>query len=37
VIVMITGEEDPTVMARAFQAGDEFFLFKLSTAASYCD
>jgi CheY-like chemotaxis protein len=28
VIVMITGEEDRTVMARAFQAGVEFFLFK---------
>jgi len=28
VIVVITGEEDPTVMARAFQAGVEFFLFK---------
>jgi CheY-like chemotaxis protein len=28
VIVMITGEEDRTVMARAFQAGAEFFLFK---------
>jgi CheY-like chemotaxis protein len=28
VIVMITGEEDRTVMARAFEAGVEFFLFK---------
>jgi CheY-like chemotaxis protein len=28
VIVIITGEEDRTVMARAFQAGVEFFLFK---------
>jgi CheY-like chemotaxis protein len=28
VIVMITGEEERTVMARAFQAGVEFFLFK---------
>ncbi len=28
VIVMITGEEDRTVMTRAFQAGVEFFLFK---------
>ena len=28
VIVMITGEEDRTVMARAFAAGVEFFLFK---------
>jgi len=28
VIVMIIGEEDRTVMARAFQAGVEFFLFK---------
>jgi CheY-like chemotaxis protein len=28
VIVMITGEDDRTVMARAFQAGVEFFLFK---------
>jgi PleD family two-component response regulator len=25
---MITGEEERTVMARAFQAGVEFFLFK---------
>ncbi len=28
VIVMITGEEDRTVMRRAFEAGVEFFLFK---------
>ncbi len=28
VIVMITGEEDRTLMARAFEAGVEFFLFK---------
>ena len=28
VIVMITGEEDRTVMKRAFEAGVEFFLFK---------
>ena len=28
VIVMITGEQDRTVMARAFEAGVEFFLFK---------
>lgn len=28
VIVMITGEEDRTVMGRAFEAGIEFFLFK---------
>jgi DNA-binding response OmpR family regulator len=28
VIVMITGEEDRTVMKRAFDAGVEFFLFK---------
>ena len=28
VIVMITGEEDRTVMTRAFEAGVEFFLFK---------
>jgi len=28
VIVMVTGEEDRTVMTRAFQAGVEFFLFK---------
>lgn len=28
VIVMITGEEDRTVMGRAFEAGVEFFLFK---------
>lgn len=28
VIVMITGEGDRTVMARAFEAGVEFFLFK---------
>jgi PleD family two-component response regulator len=29
VIVMITGEEDRTVMRRAFEAGVEFVLFKL--------
>jgi CheY-like chemotaxis protein len=28
VIVMITGEQDRTVMGRAFEAGVEFFLFK---------
>src|SRR5882724_9605346 len=28
VIVMITGEQERTVMARAFEAGVEFFLFK---------
>ncbi len=28
VIVMITGEEDRTVMTRAFEAGVQFFLFK---------
>ena len=28
VIVMITGEQDRTVMERAFEAGVEFFLFK---------
>ena len=28
VIVMITGEQDCTVMGRAFEAGVEFFLFK---------
>jgi PleD family two-component response regulator len=28
VIVMITGEDDRTVMARAFEGGVEFFLFK---------
>ena len=28
VIVMVTGEQDRTVMGRAFEAGVEFFLFK---------
>ena len=33
VIVMITGEQDRTVMGRAFEAGVEFFLFKPASSS----